>query len=191
MYVYCSYCILQHCLILLYIFQLLLNFSLFQSFCVPGASLWTLLWTLYQADCLSPLYLVLFLKFCLCLEQSSISSFCLVLCIYFHILSRLVKAPNLEEVSLYRWCPMGPSHTLHSGHESRILWGCPLQELPGLSVAFACYDYLSVPIGRASPGLVGFQALLHVMAAFPLVGRAGSLHVQPQGKCQLPPASPR
>lgn len=42
------------------------------------------------------------------------TSFCLILCIYLYVFSRLFAFLRLGEVALF--CPTDPSNTLHSGH---------------------------------------------------------------------------
>ena len=44
------------------------------------------------------------------------TSFCLILCIYLYVFSRLFTFLYLGEVALCWSCPTDPSNTLHSGH---------------------------------------------------------------------------
>ena len=103
--------------------------SLLKSHCVHPflsrvhwASLWSLAWTLYQVDCIAPLHLVLLLRFCLVssfVTYSSVSPFCLTLCVYLYVLGRSLL--QNREVTLCRRHPVGPSSTLPSGHQSYML----------------------------------------------------------------------
>ena len=89
---------------------------------VHWASLWLLSWILYLLRLLisiSPsssriLFYSLVWNLFLC------SSFCLILCVYFYVLGRLVTFSILGELSLCRR-PMGPSSTLPSGHQNWML----------------------------------------------------------------------
>ena len=82
-----SYYILQLCLFFVFSNSLLrisCNFSLHPFFSkVLGSSLWSLLWTLSQVDCLSPLHLVV-LRFYLVL-LSGLYSFAVSFCLNFYL----------------------------------------------------------------------------------------------------------
>ena len=98
-------------------------------FWVWSASLWPLLWTLFQGDCLSPFCLVLFLRFYLVLSigtYSSVSSFYLVPCAYFYVLGKSAISPSLEGVTLFRRCPVGLRSAIPPIHQSQELKGCSL-----------------------------------------------------------------
>lgn len=78
---------------------------------VQWGSLWPLLWTPYQTDCLSLFHLVLFLRFCLILSigtYPSDSPFCLTLCVSFYVLHRSATSPSLEGLAFCRKYPIIP-----------------------------------------------------------------------------------
>ena len=58
------------------------------------------------------------------LPYSSVSSFCLILCVYFYVLDRSFKFPDLEEEALCRRHTMGPGNTLPSGLQSYTVPAC-------------------------------------------------------------------
>ena len=102
------YCILHLCLVVLYIFYLLLemfNFScifcMFAYFHLLSSSvILSLPWTLSQVDCLSPFHLVLSCSF-----VWNMFLFCLILTklvLYFSIFDMLVTFPELGEMVLSR-----------------------------------------------------------------------------------------
>lgn len=73
----------------------------------------------------------LFLRFCLLSffgTYSSLSSFWLILCVYFYVSCKLVTFTNSGEVRLYRRHPIGPYSTLPSGHQNCRM---PLYRLHG------------------------------------------------------------
>ena len=104
----------------------LLNFSLCSSTLLPSLLGIFMIITLnsFWVDFLSPLPIVLLLRFYLVLSfgaYSSVASFCLIPWVYYCIFGGLVIFPDLGEVALFRRLLMGLSSILQSGHQSRIL----------------------------------------------------------------------
>ena len=129
--------------------------------------------TLYRVECLSPLHLILFLRFCLVLlfgTYSSVSSFCLILCFYFHAFGRLVTFPNLREVILCRRCPLRPSSILPSDHQSYKLYGFPIC---GLHESFLVVGptIVGTLVGRADPQPCWKPGPASCSGSWPTVGR--------------------
>lgn len=91
----------------------------------------------YQIDCLSPFHLVIFLRFVLFLhlKQSSVFSFCLILCVYLFVFDRSITFPDLGEVALCKRCPVGPTLMLPSVYQIQMLQECTLC---GLCAPFCC-----------------------------------------------------
>lgn len=92
------------------------------------------------------------------------ASFCLNCCFYFYIFGRFVMFPNLEVVAFCRRHPMSPCSALPSGHQSYVIHGCCLCELP---MSFCCgeSDMYGWPQSSWLPGSAFCRG------CWPLIGR--------------------
>ena len=89
---------------------------------------------------------VLFLR----LEHISLSSFCLILCVYFSILSKLVTFPDLREVALCRRHTMGPAS--HSSWVPRVICSRDALYVGCVGLSFvAGLTTVGVLVGRTGP----------------------------------------
>lgn len=89
-----------------------------------GEHLWLLLWIIYYVDCLSPYCLVLFLRFYLVLLIgicSSVSLFCLALCICFSVLGISALPPSPQREDLFKRCSVGLRSTIPPNYQSQAL----------------------------------------------------------------------
>ena len=118
MYFYLIYCVLDLCLVLLYIFSLLKtsNFSLCSFILLLSSlnifmiiTLNSLLGRLPVSTSLSSSSRIyIFSSFG---TYSSVALFCRICCFYFYVFGKLVVFPDLWEVAFCRRCPMCPSIT--------------------------------------------------------------------------------
>ena len=112
------------------------------------ASIWALLWNVYQVDCLFPLCLVLLvflpLGFCLFLSfgtQSSVPSFCLTLCVCFYVLVISAPSPSLEGVTLCKRFLLGSRRAISPVTRARHCRGVH------------CMGCISPPVAQIPPFL--------------------------------------
>lgn len=111
--------------------------------------------SLYWVDCLFLLHLVL-LGFCIVFSlgiYSSVSSFSLKLCVYFHVWDGSVTFPDLIDLALLWRHSMGLRSALHSDHQNHMPQGSLSVGYWGLSVVTGLTSVVMLWLGLGhSPG---------------------------------------
>lgn len=104
---------------------------------------------------------------------SSVSSFCLTLCVYFFVFSSSATSPSLEGMFLCRRCPVGPRNIILPHHQSQVLHRYPLCGLSMPSCCSGAITTASALVGGLASDPAGQPQGLAATAVGVLVQRAG------------------